>query len=61
MDSRFRYARKFGRPRALKAALTAATAVNYAVNRVRQARGTDVDARAVLRAERDLVWKGTRR
>lgn len=50
VDSRFRYARKFGRPRALKAALTAATGVNWAVNRVRQARGTDVDAAAVFRA-----------
>ena len=59
VDSRFRYARLHGRPRALKAALTAATGVNYAVNRVRQARGTDVDAAAVFRAERDLIWKGT--
>ena len=55
VDSRFRYARKHGRPRLLKAALTAATGVNYAVNRVRQARGTDVDAGAVLRAERALL------
>lgn len=61
VDSRYRYARKFGRPRALKAALTAATGVNYAVNRVRQARGTDVDARAVLKAEHALIWKGQRR
>lgn len=61
VDSRFRYARLHGRPRTLKAALTAATGVNYAVNRVRQARGTDVDAAAVFRAERDLIWKGTRR
>ncbi|MCR8674289.1 glycosyltransferase family 2 protein [Micrococcus sp. HG099] len=61
VDSRFRYARKFGRPRALKAVLTAATGVNYAVNRVRQARGTDVDAAAVLRDEHALIWKGTRR
>lgn len=61
VDSRFRYARKFGRPRALKAVLTAATGVNYAVNRVRQARGVDVDARAVLRDEHALVWKGQRR
>ncbi|MCV7526745.1 glycosyltransferase family 2 protein [Micrococcus luteus] len=61
VDSRFRYARKFGRPRVLKGALTAATGVNWAVNRVRQARGTDVDAAAVFRAERDLIWKGTHR
>lgn len=61
VDSRFRYARKFGRPRALKAVLTAATGVNYAVNRVRQARGTDVDAAAVLRDEHALIWKGARR
>lgn len=61
VDARFRYARLHGRPRVLKAALTAATGVNYAVNRVRQARGTDVDAAAVFRAERDLIWKGTRR
>lgn len=61
VDSRFRYARKFGRPRALKAVLTAATGANYAVNRVRQARGTDVDAAAVLRDEHALIWKGARR
>ncbi|MGC5049168.1 glycosyltransferase family 2 protein [Micrococcus porci] len=61
VDSRFRYARKFGRPRLLRGALTAATGVNWAVNRVRQSRGTDVDANAVFRAERDLIWKGTRR
>ncbi|CAM3677212.1 glycosyltransferase family 2 protein [Micrococcus flavus] len=61
VDSRFRYARTFGHPRTLKAALTAATGVNFAVNRIRQARGTDVDAAAVFRAERDLIWKGTHR
>lgn len=61
VDSRFRYARKFGRPRLLRAALTAATGLNFAVNTVRQARGTDVDARAVLRDEHALIWKGTRR
>jgi len=61
VDSRYRYARKFGHPRVLKAALTAATGANFAVNALRQARGVDVDARAVLRDEHALVWKGQRR
>ncbi|MEV0571649.1 glycosyltransferase family 2 protein [Micrococcus luteus] len=61
VDSRYRYARKFGHPRALKAALTVATGANFAVNALRQARGVDVDARAVLRDEHALVWKGQRR
>ncbi|WP_144825379.1 glycosyltransferase family 2 protein [Micrococcus luteus] len=61
VDSRYRYARKFGHPRVLKAALTAATGANFAVNVLRQARGVDVDARAVLRDEHALVWKGNHR
>ena len=61
VDSRYRYARKFGHPRVLKAALTVATGANFAVNALRQARGVDVDARAVLRDEHALVWKGQRR
>ena len=61
VDSRYRYARKFGHPRVLKAALTAATGANFAVNALRQARGVDVDARAVLRDEHALVWRGQRR
>ena len=61
VDSRFRYARKFGRPRALRAALTAATGANLAVNALRQARGTDVDARRVAKDELRLIWRGTRR
>ena len=61
MNSEEVYARKFGHPRLLKAALTAATGANFAVNALRQARGVDVDARAVLRDEYALVWKGQRR
>ncbi|MDY6054794.1 glycosyltransferase family 2 protein [Micrococcus sp.] len=61
VDSRFRYARLHGHPRLLRGALTAATGVNWAVNRLRQARGTDVDAAAVRRDEMALIWKGTRR
>ena len=60
VDSRHRYAEKWGHPRALRAALTAATGVNFAVNSVRQRLGTDVDARQVLRDEMSLV-KGKRR
>lgn len=55
VDSRAHYAHKWGHPRLLKAALTAATAVNFLVNTLRQARGTDVDALAVLRQERGLL------
>lgn len=55
VDSRAHYARKWGHPRVLKGSLLAATGVNFAVNTVRQLRGTDVDARAVLRQELELL------
>lgn len=55
VDSRAHYAGKWGHPRLLKASLTAATAVNFAVNSIRQLAGTDVDARAVFRQEMDLL------
>lgn len=60
VNSRHRYAEKWGHPRALKAALTVATGVNFAVNSVRQRLGTDVDARQVFRDEMSLV-RGERR
>lgn len=60
VNSRFRYAEKWGRPRLLRAALTAATGVNFAVNSLRQWLGTDVDARRVLRDEMSLA-RGERR
>ena len=60
VNSRYRYAQKWGHPRALKAALTVATGVNFAVNSVRQRLGTEVDARRVFRDEMSLV-KGERR
>lgn len=60
VDSRYRYAQKWGHPRALKAALTAATGVNFAVNSVRQRLGTDVDARQVFHDEMSLVRGGRR-
>lgn len=55
VDSRAHYARKWGHPRVLKGSLVAATGVNFAVNTVRQLMGTDVDARAVLRQELELL------
>lgn len=51
VDSRLRYARKWGGARRLAGALAVATAVNFLVNTLRQLKGTDVDARAALRQE----------
>ena len=53
--SRLTYAEKWGHPRALRIALTAASAINYLWNAPRQALGRDVDARKTFRAERDLI------
>ncbi|MFI7484336.1 glycosyltransferase family 2 protein [Kocuria sp. M1R5S2] len=60
VDARFRYARKWGGARRLRAALTAATVVNFLVNTLRQLKGTDVDARAVLRQELGCLGRRTR-
>ena len=51
VEARHRYAQKWGNPKALKAALTAASYVNYGVNAVRQKAGRDIDAKDVLNTE----------
>lgn len=55
VDARAAYARKWGRPRALQFALTAATAVNFAVNTMRRVAGRDVAPLATARAELALI------
>lgn len=51
VEARHRYAQKWGRPKALKVALTAASYANFGVNAVREKAGRDIDAKAVLRQE----------
>ncbi|MDO4919664.1 glycosyltransferase family 2 protein [Kocuria sp.] len=58
--ARSRYARRWGRPRTLTAALTAATGVNLAVNTVRAAAGRDVHPLRVAREELALIHPGLR-
>lgn len=58
VTSRFTYAGKWGHPRALRTALTAASVVNLCWNGARRARGRDVDAWGTFRAERDLLRRG---
>ncbi|MDQ0922272.1 N-acetylglucosaminyl-diphospho-decaprenol L-rhamnosyltransferase [Pseudarthrobacter sp. W1I19] len=58
VDSRLRYARKWGGERALKLALSSASAANYVVNRTRQFLGRDIDARATLRVELSYLTGG---
>lgn len=53
VDARTNYAKKWGKPRVLKAALTAATGVNLAVNSVRAAAGRDI--RPVMTAREELA------
>lgn len=60
VDSRFRYAGKWGRPRALAASLTGATAANFAVNCLRRVRDRRVRPVQVLRAEMLLIRGGLR-
>ena len=60
VDARARYARRWGHPRGLAAALTAATGVNLAVNAVRAAAGRDVRPLRVAREELALVHPGLR-
>jgi len=58
VDSRLRYADKWGGRRTLQASLTAATAANLAVNAVRRIAGRDLDPVAVARDELSMIWKG---
>ncbi len=60
VDSRFRYAGKWGRPRALAAALGAASVVNFAANCLRRGLGSPVRPAATLRTELQLIRRGIR-
>lgn len=60
VDSRFRYAQKWGRPRLLAAGLTAATGANAAVNCLRRLRDPRVRPVQTLRTELTLIRKGLR-
>lgn len=55
VDSRMKYARKWGGRRRLRVGLTVATGLNLVVNLVRQLTGREVNARAVARAEFGLL------
>lgn len=56
LDSRFRYARKWGEhPRTMRTVLRAASVVNFVANGARQLARRPIDARAVLRYELDLL------
>jgi N-acetylglucosaminyl-diphospho-decaprenol L-rhamnosyltransferase len=59
VDSRLRYAEKWGSPRTLQASLAAATVVNLAVNAVRRLAGTPVRPLEVARTEWELL-RGSR-
>lgn len=60
VDARARYARRWGHPRALAAALTAATGANLVVNTARAAAGRDVHPVRVAREELALVHPALR-
>lgn len=51
VESRLKYAAKWGGERGLKVALAAASVANFGVNAVRQAAGRDIDAAATFRRE----------
>ncbi|BCT77064.1 hypothetical protein SCMU_29060 [Sinomonas cyclohexanicum] len=51
VESRLKYAAKWGGERGLKAALATASAANFGVNAIRQAAGRDIDAAETLRRE----------
>ncbi|WP_233568772.1 glycosyltransferase family 2 protein [Kocuria soli] len=55
VESRFRYARKWGHPEVLRWSLRAATLVNFSVNGLRRLRGTPVRPVEVLRQEMGLL------
>lgn len=57
VDSRMRYARKWGGRRRLRAGLAIATGLNFVVNLVRQWAGRQIDARAVARDEFGLLHR----
>ncbi|WP_198412601.1 glycosyltransferase family 2 protein [Nocardioides mangrovicus] len=56
VDSRLRYAEKWGGRRRLQAALTAATGANLAVNACRRLAGRDLHPLGVAREELALIW-----
>ena len=60
VESRLRYADKWGGRRALQASLTAATAANLAVNGVRRIAGRDLDPVEVAREELSMIWHDER-
>jgi N-acetylglucosaminyl-diphospho-decaprenol L-rhamnosyltransferase len=60
VDSRLRYATRWGGRRRLVAGLTAATAVNAVANGARRVAGRDVDPVAVAREELALIRRGGR-
>ncbi|WP_348613946.1 glycosyltransferase family 2 protein [Kocuria rhizophila] len=60
VTARARYAQRWGHPRALAVALTAATGVNSAVNAVRAAAGRDVHPVSVAREELALIHPSLR-
>ncbi|MCY1683389.1 glycosyltransferase family 2 protein [Kocuria sp. SL71] len=60
VDSRFRYAGKWDRPRVLAASLTIASTANFAVNCLRRAAGTPVRPISTLRSELRLIREGIR-
>lgn len=60
VESRFAYARKWGGERRLRAALGAASTVNFAVNGIREALGRNVDALGTLRSEMSLLRRSER-
>ena len=57
VESRLRYADKWGGRRGLQASLTAATVANLAVNGVRRAVGRDLAPVEVAREELGMIWK----
>lgn len=59
VEGQLLYAGKWGSRRRLQAALTAATAANFVVNSLRQARGRQIDAAETARTELSLI-RGTR-
>lgn len=57
VDSRMRYAAKWGGRRRLAASLTAATAINTVVNTGRRITGRDVHPIDTAREELNLIWR----
>lgn len=57
----FRYQQQWGRPRCLRAALVAASYVNFVWHQLRRLRGSDVDPSATLRADLAVIANAWRR